>query len=209
MIEGYASAQLSRSLHHRFSVYVWIIALAMPLLVVPRAQASAVTYTYTGNNFTEFDGGVTCPPDCSVDGSFTVSSPLADSSTTTASPSAFDFFVSSAGTPAFTNLNGATTDIFTVTTNSMGQIIDWAISFSLSGGLQLSTHTDGDSVVLGMRDDTMLTAANTDAGTWTAPLAPTPEPSSFVLFLLGTLVIGTVIYRVRQSKNTTPMIHRS
>jgi len=206
MIDRCAEAQLPRLPH--FGFYVWIIALAMLLLSAPRARADAETYTYTGNAFTEFDGGVTCPSDCSVDGSFTVSSPLADSSTTTVDPTAFDFFVSTAGTPAFTNLDGVDIGVFTVTTNATGQIVDWSISLGLSGGLQLSTHPDGDSIVLGMVNDTMLTAANTDGGTWSAPLAPTPEPSSFALFFLGTLLIGTAIYRTRQRKITLPATHR-
>lgn len=208
MVDRYAEVQLPRLPYACFSVCVWIIALAVLLLSAPRVAASAVTYTYTGNDFTDFDGGVTCPSDCSVDGSFTVSSPLPDSMPlTSVSPTAFNFFVSTADTPAFTNLDGATIDNFMIETNSMGQIIDWKISLGLSGGLQLGTFLAGDSVVLGSEvgpPHTMLTAANmNNPGTWTTPLAPTPEPSSFALFLLGTLVIGTTIYRLCRVKNTT------
>lgn len=49
------------------------LALASTFLVVtPSAARADVTYTYTGNPFTNFVGGLACPPDCGVQVTFTL-----------------------------------------------------------------------------------------------------------------------------------------
>jgi hypothetical protein len=108
----------------------------IPILfvVIGASKANAqTTYTYTGQDFTTLVG-LTCPSDCSIDGSFTVSSPLAPGTTTTkVTPTAFDFYISTADSPTWTNLNGASAGPFSVTTNATGSIIFWDIALYSSG----------------------------------------------------------------------------
>jgi hypothetical protein len=57
---------------------LWSILLTIGFAAVldtPLARAD-VTYTYTGNQFNDLRNGATCPPTCSVTGSFTVATAL-------------------------------------------------------------------------------------------------------------------------------------
>jgi hypothetical protein len=173
--------------------YLWIIPILFAV-ISPNAHAQT-TYTYTGNDFTDF-AGLTCPSICSIDGSFTVSSPLAASTTTTATPPAFDFYISTAGSPSWTNLNTFVVD-FLITTNSIGEITSWNIglnSLSLTGNMftQANIPQDQDNLVVDVNQ-----AGNTlDPGTWTVTTV-TPEPSSLTLWLLGIFAVGIMTHRAR------------
>jgi hypothetical protein len=175
---------------------ILIVAFAVLLFSASELRADVDTYTYTGNDFTNFSGSVTCPSDCSVDGSFTVSSLLAAGTTTTVSPTAFDFYIATEDTPTWTNLNGAVIEHFTVTTNSMGQITGWAIELESSGGNpDVGTFTTGDDVEFTLES----VGDNMNApGTWNGPLAPTPEPKTFLLFITGLMLVGIVTRTVRR-----------
>lgn len=55
---------------------VILLCVALALCCPPSSKADSTTYTYTGNSFVFFTG-ISCPPACSLDGSFKVSAPLA------------------------------------------------------------------------------------------------------------------------------------
>ena len=183
--------------------YLWIIPIVFAVIRAPNAQAQT-TYTYAGNNFTDLTGlpAQTCPPICSIDGSFTVPSPLPASTTTTATPPAFDFYISTAGSPSWTNLNTFVVD-FLITTNSIGEITSWNIALNSlippnpSMDTQANIPQDQDILFL----DTSI-SSNKDPGTWTVTTV-TPEPSSLSLWLLGIFAVGIMTHRARTSKRPT------
>jgi hypothetical protein len=186
--------------------YLWIIPILFAVIRAPNAHAQT-TYTYTGKDFTNFVGlpAPTCPPVCSIDGSFTVSSPLAAGTTTTATPPAFDFYISTADSPSWTNLNTFVLH-FIITTNSIGAISSWNIALnSLSPTANMFTQgnipTDEDSFIDGVGQ-----AGNTfDPGTWTVTTV-TPEPPSLTLWLLGIFAVGIMTHRARTPKRPTPSL---
>jgi hypothetical protein len=185
--------------------YLWIIPILSAVIRAPNAHAQT-TYTYTGKDFTNFVGlpAPTCPSVCSIDGSFTVSLPLAASTTTTAIPPAFDFYISTADSPSWTNSDPETVVFhFIVTTNSIGAIRSWNIafgSFSLTGNMvtQGNIPSDQDTLFVGSS-----IANNTfKPGTWTVTTV-TPEPSSLTLWLLGIFAVGIMTHRARTPKPPT------
>jgi hypothetical protein len=188
--------------------YLWVIPILFAVIRAPNAHAQT-TYTYTGNDFTNFVGlpAPTCLPVCSIDGSFTVSFPLAAGTTTTATPPAFDFYISTADSPSWTNLDPQTLVLhFIITTNSIGAISSWNIalgSFSLTGNMftQGNIPTDQDEFIVDANQ-----ANNTfDPGTWTVTTV-TPEPSSLTLWLLGIFAVGIMTHRARTPKRPTPSL---
>ena len=175
--------------------YLWIIPILFAVIRAPNAHAQT-TYTYTGKNFTL--GDLTCPSDCSIDGSFTVSSPLPAGTTTTGTPPAFDFYISTANSPSWTNLNGAIVLHFIITTNSIGAISAWNIALnSFTGNMftQGNIPTDEDALFVGSH----LAGNVNDPGTWTV----TPEPSSLTLWLLGIFAVGIMTHRARTLTSRT------
>jgi hypothetical protein len=57
-----------------------------------RASADEITYTYTGNQFNNFGGGATCPLECNISGSFTISAPLGSNFDGYFVPNSFSFY---------------------------------------------------------------------------------------------------------------------
>ena len=53
------------------------IVLASVFSTVSAPLRAQTTYFYNGNPFTAFAGGLSCPPECHITGSFTVAQPLA------------------------------------------------------------------------------------------------------------------------------------
>jgi hypothetical protein len=110
------------------SFLVVILFVALSTSLAPTAGAQT-TYTYQGNPLTTFQG-ITCPPECSIRGYFTVPAPLPANTT-------------SYGGYGYGSLNGAlsiTSVSFTdgaislnfliglnVTTDSLGNIVKWGI----------------------------------------------------------------------------------
>ena len=104
---------------------------------------ASTTYNIAGNPFTTFTGSATCPPDCNVSGSFTLSQPLPPNlSNATITPASFSFTV---GT---TNLNQAnvTSVIFAgISTDASGHITSWAISIS-NANFSIVTNNQSNNV---------------------------------------------------------------
>lgn len=88
-------------------------------------------YIYTGYSLV---GGTTCPiqAGCSIDGSFLVSAPLAPGLTAAElTPTAFAFYIAGAATPTqWTDSSGAIVQDFQISTDAMGNLIDWDIWMS-------------------------------------------------------------------------------
>jgi len=110
---------------------------------VDEPVVASTTYNITGNPFTLFTGSASCPPDCSISGSFTLSQPLPPNlSNATITPASFSFTV---GT---TNLNQAnvTSVIFAgISTDASGYITSWAISLS-NANFSIVTNNEPDNV---------------------------------------------------------------
>ena len=94
------------------------------------------TYTYTGNAFSQFGGGASCPTQCSISGSFTVANPLAPNFSGYFVPTAFSF---TDGTVTITPAN-STNSAFGVTTDSHGRIVVWNMQF-INAGTSMFTGT--------------------------------------------------------------------
>jgi hypothetical protein len=189
---------------------LWIIPLV--LLAIQAAPADAV-YTYTGNDFTNFNG-LTCPSDCSIDGSFTVASPLGNNFSGLVTPISFDFYISTAGTPTWSNTNGATAT-FKIFTDGSGAIEYWFVDIN-SGIYPLfeSCHPDPPELDFTCggngAEDAYIGSANTsaaitnDPGSWieTSPTTPEIDPASGSSVL--TLLAGVVLIFRGRTKMTRP-----
>jgi hypothetical protein len=193
------------SVQRNVLVGMLLVCLLATLGFAPSASADAV-YTYTGSPYTTWTGALSCGTVCSFDGSFTVPSLLPDSATTVVTPTAFDFYISTADTPSWTNLNGATRAI-TVTTNALGQIVNWdVLLFASSGGTypvggtcDLTSPCPGAGGVVTQIDFFATTSAQTNsayntgaAGKWQVT---TPEPSTLLLLCSGLLGLMGMAFR--------------
>lgn len=141
-------------------------------------QASAITYTYTGNDFTSVSGSYTMSDH--VSGTFTLSAPLAPSADQTVTPVSFSF---SDGVQTLTNAPGS---VFEFLTNAGSQIQQWRIDIPTGSRFIFVCSAwcggaGGDAVY----DGNGSAAVNT-AGQFTA----TPLPGALPLFVSGLGALG-------------------
>lgn len=178
-----------------------IALLTLALLFLNIASASPAnadgvyTYTYTGSRFTAVGGQVTCPPDCSITGYFTLSSPLpvnnsnfiiSGYSAGSAHPYSF-----TSGEITITGTDGGS-GLFAVSTDANGLIVGWEVDltrgiagsgyFQILSQPQADTFTQYDSVghLLGVGSNSSM------PGTW-AIATQIPEPPRLVMFGFGVL----------------------
>jgi hypothetical protein len=170
----------------RFGVVLGALAL---LAVVGKADT---VYTYTGNPFNQFFGA-TCPPECNISGSFTVSTPLAPNLTSLFifTPNSFSF---TDGIVTITQAN-ATASAFEVITDSLGNITGWNNEY-FSGNFLMFSSTNPPGCVgcsitdqSGVQPNVRFAAINNSAGTWSFVTTPVPEPSSVLLLGTGLLAL--------------------
>jgi PEP-CTERM motif len=156
-------------------------------LLLGTAVLADTIYTYTGNPFTQFSGGATCPPVCSLSGSFTLEQPLPPHH-------GFDILF----TPlSFSFTDGSTTinqlgpvDLFGVHTDSQGVPDMWMIDVVSQSGASFASRNSqlsGDQSCL--NGCVVRASEEFNPGTWSV----SPEPSS--LLLLGSGILGLVLSR--------------
>lgn len=160
--------------------------LAAVLLPFP-CLADTVTYTYTGNTFTQFSGGYSFSD--FVHGEFTLPTLLATNATTYFSPASFSFSDGEQSI-ADSNLN-LFSETFALTTDSSGNVSNWDIFLGLATGGVITTQSGFGSGQFdegsGFNGHSAAFGSSFDAGTWmvTTSTSITPEPASLGLVLTG------------------------
>jgi hypothetical protein len=152
------------------------------------AAKAAVTYDYTGLDFTRVIGAYTTSD--SVTGSFTLASPLGDNlSLSVITPVSFSF---SDGVNTITSAN-ASISLFEVNTDASGNMIYWNITLSLNGA-DIST-ADGLGDLAGFGGSS---GGNHASGTMTLAATPVPEPGSWPLLLTGAGLLVALRFGARR-----------
>jgi hypothetical protein len=172
--------------------------------LTPAAQADT-TYTYTGPQFNFFFGAV-CPPNCNIDGSFTVPTPLAANLNNFTLPSGTPFSFSSG--PDVADQSNVAPGGITVSTNAVGAIDLWSIDlFNYIDSFYLSSDEGGADYdqfakfepnppngvkVTGGADDTLTFPF--PVGTWSESTTPNsaPEPATVSLLIAG--IVGLLVF---------------
>lgn len=195
---------------HKHRLSSIIVAAALSAMGAASARADTI-YTYTGPDFTEFYGTDECTPECSISGTFTVSTALVGGLSGVNITTSLTSFSFTDGYATLTN-NNITSDSFLIWTNASGQITEWGIL--LIGGSPLvemqtnyvsDTLNDAtwDPVVDGYLNNAQVVEYTTSGNSlWSesTPSATTPLPLSLPLFASGLGALGLVGWR-RKRKN--------
>lgn len=178
--------------------------LGMLVFLVPTARADGVyTYSYTGNPFTTVGGTITCPPACSISGSFSVPSqlPANDSNfviSNYGSPSLYPYSFTS-GDITITGTNGGS-GLVSVSTDSNGSIVSWDVDLSRGlsgvGYFQIFSQPPGDTFTEHNIGGYLAGVGSNSAspGTWILT-SPVSEPSAAALLACGILVLVGLSFR--------------
>ena len=171
-----------------------------PLSIAARADS---VYTYQGNPFTTYPTGLSCPPVCSVMGSFTIASSLAPN-LNLAAISPISFAISADGTIITDEILADSDSSLNISTDGMGNITNWGwrvlgpagnpteriLTQNISGAVYDTLHrgTSGPPFA-----GPVVAEIFDSPGTWTetAATAPTPEPAGLTLY--GTCLLCLLI----------------
>ena len=169
-------------------------ALAFCLIAAALCAGSALAdssqYTYTGNSFTSFGGGYSCPTTCSISGSFTFTTIGPDNLVEFIIPASWSF---TDGTQTFNPSNSSFEDIG-FATDSTGNIAEWIFAvISDSEPTYIESVYDGPGSAFdeSTNTDTGAFASDTNQGTWA--VSRVPEPSELLLLCVGLMsLIGLI-----------------
>ena len=166
--------------------------VAVMIMLCAGAASADTTYDYTVQPFSTF-GGITCPPECSMTGSFSVAQPLPPNLAFGAiTPTTFSF---TDGSVTITPLNyGHGNSFFKFSTDASGAIAFWNVTLTEVWPPNLVTEYApnpqpwGPSIISFDGVYTGGYAFTSTAGTWTQvePIA-TPEPGTALLLGAGLL----------------------
>ncbi len=187
----------------------FVLAMLMTTMWVPAAMADLTTYTYTGNDFNQFENaaGVYTTSD-HITISFSIATLADNLAFAIITPISFSI---SDGVTTFTN--PADSPSFEVGTGSLGQITSWWIT-----GTGPVSSADQDSKLISsnstgqtpadfsfISQDQELAQNVHDLGNWTqqTQVSPVPEPSSMLL-TSTTLLALTLLARRRLALGTRP-----
>lgn len=178
-----------RFMPNRAGSYVFAAALVMSLAATAQAD---VVYTYTGNTFTSFIGGGSCPPECAITGSFTVAQALAANlgyspPTANVTPIAFSF---TDGAHTITQSSTTYPAVFSIGTDGSGAINRWVIGIYNSNQTVLLATDSPDNFGNTFDESAFPNGSGQDwgfvlnqPGTWS--MAPVSEPATLAVFGLG------------------------
>jgi hypothetical protein len=186
----------------------YVVAAVMGLIgcMLSFAPAHAdVTYTYTGNDFTEVTGAYAKTD--SITATITLTSALADNISSLIDIPAADIvsFSLSDGQQTITNTNDYSSG-FAFETNSLGDITSWNISAIGSNTYDEieSSDVSGDSEDAGQISNGSKFTYGLNVnhpGSWAVSATPVPEPGSLVLLATGLVAVMAVgAMRRRQAR---------
>jgi hypothetical protein len=167
-VAGVTRRQELKLMTHLKSVTLLVVALG--LFALP--SRADTTYIYAGNSFNEF-GSATCPPECKITGSFTVSTPLGPNFNGYFTPKSFSF---TDGVVSFTQVS-ATNFAIGIVTDNLGNITVWNLFFqNAQVTMYVSTGPSvicpvGCSAVDGSFSTAFFARILNDPGTWSSVTA--------------------------------------
>jgi hypothetical protein len=187
------------------------LLVAAALIASVSVARADITYSYTGNPFTNFSasgGGANADAFVgqSVSGYFTVASPLGEDFNGVVIPTQFSFSVG----PNFPLVTKLVASLYTfdIQTSDIGTITGWQISVSEGcqigpGCFGIFTSNANDSAFIS-GPTTIIGASNSGVpGTWSGgAVAAVPEPSTWAMMILSFAGVGLLAYR-RKSQGYT------
>jgi hypothetical protein len=191
----------------RSAVVGLIIGIAMVAFCAASADAS-VTYDYTGNDFTQVTSPYTISDN--ITGSFTLANPLGSNLTfpTPVTPLAFTF---SDGVQTISQATTGVTASFDFSTDGAGGIASWQIEIlapsANSPGHSNEIFTSNIGVIAGNVDLAVFftpegnrtTGENFGMPGNSPAISAVPEPSTWLLMILGFMGFGFMAYRRKQN----------